>query len=311
MITGEWDVPFLLSTPQGQLPINQQALLNSSPLGYYMLDPSLCSTGTARRVTRTNIAQADGEITHRKFKTGYIMELTMQLWQDPVHELPACGYVLREMIDLLMLHLNSIENADGRIQWTPSANPPLSIPDRMLDKARILGPSGQGQTGFVSVVAQKEAGNEITQLTFALISPYPYALDTPGIVTPLGGSALVTVTNDGNSEVYPVFNVSGATGGFSITNFSNLDEQGNPKKIVYSDTFPGAEAISFTEFAQIECFRNTAYLGILPTSNPADLDNLKPGIDVPNSDFFTLVPGVNHIELVGASGEMLWQPAWA
>lgn len=130
MVTLEWDVDFILSTPYGDLPFNSLASSGTTPVGYFMLDSTACIAGTARRVTRTNIAQAGGEITHKKYRSGYAMELTVQLWET-IGEggKPAERAVVREMADLLMLHLNSIDNADGRIRWAPSgAN------ERMLDR---------------------------------------------------------------------------------------------------------------------------------------------------------------------------------
>lgn len=299
----EWDNPWELQTPQGTLPLNAIASSGTTPLGYYMLDPSKCAAGAGRRITRSSIPQAGGEITHRKFKTGYVVELHVQLWEAIGDAgVPACGSVLREMGDLLELHLNSIENDDGRLVWTPSASP--AINDRMVDKARILGPSGSGDSGFVGVTVEKDPEGPLVVVTFALLSPLPYAMDAPQTTTNLGGSTPVTVTNDGNVEFFPVFKVYGATSSFTLVNNSNLDEAGNPKQFVYSAALPGALSIAGGDYAEIDTFRNTVYLN-------GNSSNLKPGIDIPTSDFWGLVPGDNDIEIFGASADMLWQAGWA
>jgi hypothetical protein len=308
----EWDVPFELITPQGTLPLNALASSGTTQLGFYLLDPSRCQAGAARRVTRHNIAQADGEITHRKFKSGHVIELVIQLWQHAQkyesgrEGQPACDGILRAMGDLLALHLNSIENADGRLQWTPSAIPGQSQPvDRMFDKVRSLGPSGQGQQGFVSVIAEKDSGSPLTTVTFALLSPFPYAMDAPQTTTNIATGA--TVTNGGDSNFWPVLRVYGPTNGFTITNTSALDDTGNPLKLVYDSTLPGAQSILSGHYAEIDTFRSTVYLD-------GSGANLKAGIDVANTDFWPLVPGANVLTVSGYTGStinMLWQNAYS
>ena len=318
MINAEWLIPFELSVPDPiggatiVLPFNQQAysLASSDPLGWYMLDPAKCSAGTARRVTRTNIAQADGEITHRKFKTGYVMELTMQLWEDPEAEI-ACGATLVEMIDQLMFFLNAIENADGRIQWTPTG---YAGGDRMLDAVRVLGPSGDGQSGFVSVVQSIDENESLVSLTFALITPFPYANDVAIADDPPG-----TLTNSGNTEYFPstgtypgiTITASGAdVSAFTLANNSNLDEQGNAKQIVFDATLPGGQVIPNGQYAVIDCFRNTIYLnGVVSPAN-----NLKPCINIMESDFWGLLPGANVVALSGdaaAVADIFYTAAYA
>jgi hypothetical protein len=306
VITAEWDIPFVLQTPNGNIPFNTLASNGTTPLGYYVLDPSKCKTGVARRVTRNNLAQTDGEEQHRKFRTGYVMELSVQLWQTIPDGTPACGGVLREMMDYLALMLNSIDNADGRITWTPSVDaddPP--IVDRMLSPVRLLGPSGEGPAGFTTVTIEKDESSPLVTIGFALLSPLPYGLDAPEIVTALTDGVTSTIFNGGTVDDYPFFEIFGPTDFFVLVNGSNLDEQGNPKEIVYlGDTLPGGLPIGGGDFAEILNFQNTIYLN-------GNSSNLKPGLDIPNTDFFTLVPGENIITLTGASGEMHWQNAYA
>ena len=303
MINAEWDVPFELQTPAGNLPFNTQASTGSGPLGFYKLDKTKCSTGATRRVTRNNIAQADGEITSRKFRSGYVMELNVQLWEDEYT--PACGGVLRKMCDNLGLYLNSIDNEDGRIVWQPSTYPGDPVPvERMLNAVRILGPSGDGPSGFVTVLQELDDSPLVT-LTFALLSPLPYALDAPEIVTALADGVTSTIFNGGTVDDYPFFEVFGPTDFFEIVNADNLDEQGQPKKLVYlGDLLPGGLPIGGSDFAEILDFQNTIYLN-------GHFTNLKPGLDITSSDFFTLVPGENNITITGATAEMHWQNAYA
>lgn len=299
MVTVEWDVPFILSSPYGDLPFNTLASNGTTPVGYYLLDSTACMAGTARRVTRTNIAQAGGEITHKKYRSGYAMELTAQLWETSgIDGKPAEKSVLREMADFLMLHLNALDNEDGRIRWAPSgAN------ERMLDRVRMLGPSIDGAGSSVSVVVSKDAATPLRTVTFALLSPFPYAMDYAEIDTPIADGASVALDNIGNSEFWPVIKVHGPTSAFSLINNDVLGDDGEALQIVYDATLPGAVPIESGHYAEIDCFRNTVYLD-------GDGANLKPGIDILQSDFWPLVPGSNTIT-VGANIDILWQSAYA
>lgn len=307
MITLEWDIPFVLQTPAGNLVFNDLASDGTDPLGYFLLVPDLCKAGVARRVTRTNLAQADGEITHRKFKSGYVVQLTAQLWASRSPDLPATRGDLRAMGDYLAKVLNSIDNEDGALVFTPSAREGETILPRQLQPVRVLGPSGEGTTGFVTIVVEKDSEGPLTTVTFALISPLPYALGTDGPAegTPLEDGVPAIIHNDGSAEFYPVVWVNGPTTSFTLTNLSNLDEQGNPLEIDYIGAAnPGGESIADGHFVEFLFFQNTAYLD-------RDQDNLKPGINIPASDFWTLVPGPNEILLSGATGTIFWESAFA
>jgi len=309
VITAEWDIPMTIQTPAGDLPFNQNVVIGTSPLddlGYFMLVPEDCQAGIARRVTRTNLAQADGEITHRKFKTGYVVQLTAQLWKRiGADGEPACAGDLRAMIDYLGLILNSIDNEDGLLVWQPSERAGETILARELAQVRILGSSGEAQSNFTTVVVSKEAGSPLISVTFALICPLPYAQDAGIIQTALADGVPTTIHNVGNAPYYPVVWVNGPTNTFTLVNESNLDEQGNPLGITYDGTaLPGGEAIASGHLVEFVFFNNSAYLD-------RNQDNLKPGINVPASDFWTLLPGANEIVLTGADGAIFWTSAYA
>ena len=313
----EWDVPFELTLDPPSigsgpdlpgLLFNQLMSLGTDPLGYYMLDPSRCQAGAAQRITRNNLAQKDGEITHRKFKSGYVIELNVQMWEQIGTEgVPACGGVLREMADTLDLYLNSIENADGRLTWQPSAWP-VGSPDpneRMLDKVRTLGPSGGGGgSEFVSVVVEKDPESPLTTVTFAMLSPIPYTMDAPQTTTDIthGG----TIHNGGTTNFFPVLEVYGPTNDFILTNTSVRDENGNPLKLAYDASLPGAQSIFSGQYVEFDFFRSTAYLN-------GNQSNRKAGIDVGVSDFFPLAPGDNVLTVSAFTGSQIllkWQAAY-
>lgn len=302
----EWDNPWELQTPEGNLPFNSLASDGTTPLGYYLLDRTKCHAGTGRRVTRTNIPQADGEIIHRKFKTGYALELHLQLW-DAQKAAPACGGLLREMGDLLALHLNSIENVDGRIVWTPSADPDgTPVANRMVDSVRFLGPSGDGGGGFASIDVEMDPEGPLVVVSFGLLSQLPYEQDEAQVTTDLTAGA--TIFNGGDTEQFPVIRVYGPTNTFTLTNTDALDEDGDPLAFVYDASLPGAHSIASGHYAEIITFRNTIYLD-------GNSTNLKSGIDIPSSDFWPIVPGTNVITVgggyTGSRIDLLWQNAYS
>lgn len=302
----EWENPWQLVSPAGTLQFNADVSLGTTPLGHFLLDRTKCSAGAARRITRTNLPQADGEITHRKFRSGYVLELNVQFWDYGKGAL-ACGGTLREMADLLDLHLNAIANADGRILWEPTSWPDdgLVLSQRMVDKVRSLGPSGLGgDSSFVSVVVEQAADGPGADATFALLSPLPYAQDFTQITTNIASGG--TLTNGGNTDFYPVMQVHGPCSSFAITNTSVQDENGNDLSVVYDSTLPGAVTIGVGHYAEIDFFRQTIFLD-------GHFANLSAGIDVTLSDFFPLVPGDNVLTVgayTGSQIDVLWQNAY-
>lgn len=326
----EWDVLFQLFTsvgPAGTSPglppldFNTPVSVGTTPLGAFMLDPSKCQSGAARRITRNNLAQADGEITHRKFKSGYVFELNVQFWENVAAD-PACAGTLRQMGDILGEYLEAIANADGQLVWQPSQWPPppsaiatsvgeAGYPNpRLLDQCRSMGPSGQDSSGsnFVSIVTEKDANAKLYDVTFALLSPFPYVTDFMNYPTspdaevvfatciPVLGDgpcadSSVTIFNDGTVPYFPRFHIYGPTSEFTLTNTSVLDEAGNPMQIVWTPN--GSGPVVDGGWMEIDCFRNTAYLN----DGFGFLTNGKGGIAATGTDFFPLVPGPNVITI--------------
>jgi hypothetical protein len=339
----EWDIPFVLISPVnaadttpglGPLPINALVESEGDALGYFLLDPAKCSSGAARRITRNNLAQADGEITHQKFKSGYVVELNVQLWERSGAEgIPACAGALRQMGDILGEYLEAIANVDGQLVWWPSAWPAGgSAPNpRMLDMARSMGPSGDGGAGFVSVVREKDPDGPLTTITFALLSALPYVTDymnwpdSPDEIATFaeGADGGITVVNAGNVAYEPVLRIYGAPSsdppgtevdGFTLVNYSAVDEMGNPLQIVYDRGLPGAFPISKGFWIEIDTFRSDVRMVNAAGTHGA---NAKACIDVLNTDFFQLEPGNNDLHLhwhgsqPGVKAEVVYRNAWA
>lgn len=249
--------------------------LNLSVGDQYRLLPDGCFMGADLRIERDNIPQADGEIFHRRFEQGQECRLTMELWVGNESDAkPACGADLVRMMDNLNRWCRALLNAgddEGRLRWTPTGEV-----TRMLDDIRLLD----------KVVVQAPADGRGTIVTFAVDTARPYAQDYAQTVTTLGA----TVDNVGSAPYWPVFKISGG-GPFNLTN------------VTYGYDIQFTEPIG-AGYIEIDTFRNTMY------QNGAGANRL-PGLDIRNSDFWAINPGSNVITLSGASGTMLWAPAWS
>lgn len=263
--------------------------------GYKMI-PSL-------RVTQDNISQSDGSVLHPRWLSGVtaIMTLALRVMDEPgdptcPYSKPACKSDLREMEEELLLHLNGLRQLttlSQRLFWYPDGYGD----HRMLDDIQLLAiwdPS-------------YDLDGEEALISFALESPFPYAEDATEIDSVIGSGSTggtVTVNNLGNAEFRPVFKVHGPTSFFTLSNLDNLDSDGNPLEIVYDSSRGGASVINTGHYLEIDTFRGTAFLD-------GSGNNLIAGIDPTVTDFWTILPGSNTIQLVGASADMLWNYAWA
>jgi phage-related protein len=266
----EWNVASSLTTPEGTLDLEDGAALDG-----YVHEADSCDAGLTVRSTVENIPQGDGDLIHSRFKGGYVLRLSWQLWDGGSI---ALGTTRREMYEELLLHLNALMNADGRYRWTPTGG----SDDRILDGLRLL------EWPDPAVVQ-----DSLKRVTVALDTRYPYALDLTEVDVVVAGSG--TVTNDGNVPYFPVIEVAGPFTAFTLTNETVVDDDGNPLQIVYDDSLPGAAAVASGHVAEITTFGGgKAYLD-------GSGANLKKGIDVTASEFFPLAVGDNTITLTGAA----------
>lgn len=290
---GEWENPWFFETPSGTLDLNALT-------GYlYLLEASGCDSGIDLRVTEDYVPQGDGDIPHTSFVSGYKIRFLMQLRVrlDPdssnAEAPPACDEDVTDMLDGLGLHINQIVNqarvGNQRFVWTPTGKA-----NRMLDQARLF---------ERPVVTRTES--DVTRVSFGVFSPFPYFLDEADTTTSFTDGATHTIANNGTCDYFPVLKVygTGATYPITITNNTNPDEDGNPLQLVYDSSLPGAIAIPPGHYAEFNNFRNTIY-------EDGSGANLKPGLDVTASDFFTIGPGGDSLTITGASMDVISASAW-
>jgi hypothetical protein len=348
MANVEWlEIPFRLSDSYGDsIDINLlQGTTGAGPSGadtgpQWLLDATKCQAGSAKRVTRDNSPQNNGEIVHRHFKTGLIMQLGMiaaNVTQLPIggpggsageYE-PAYGNQLVDLDDQLMLVLDRIENEDGILTWSPTGHA-----NRSMLGARWLGPDGLGGAAFTAVLEARE-NDVFTTVQFALLCQYPYIVDSQLCCAYIDADTpSVTFTQGGTTPYFPIVHLNASDANvtsevtISCTNAINGTPPGSPLNMVYNPNLPGAVEIAALKSIEFDMFKNTAYFGDIcdggsldagdtgcggpdcVENSPYDCDfiigSAKAGIDVQKSDFWSLVPGSNTISISGDSNASAW-----
>jgi hypothetical protein len=271
----DWSAPneFVLTNPyNGTMSFN---VVGAG--GFFALDNKQCQFRIFPRVTKSNIPQFDGSILHKRFLTGAEVDLTIELWED--EETPACGTLLTEMLDELTGAFRSLLNAgdnEGRLSWPASGNN-----QRILDDVRML--------TYPAVTV-----NEVlTVMKVTIDSQYPYAQDqAEGMPQAFVAGVPQIITNTGTADYYPVYKVYGPTSVFSVSNATTGE-----------DLFYIGTAIDSGDYVELNSFKNTAFLN-------GDGADLLDSVDVEQTLFPRLIPGVNLIEVDLADMDVLWAPAW-
>ena len=283
-----WEVPFILDTPQGNLDLNTPVVLPSAASGEFVLIPRSCKAAIPLRATDSDVPQQDGEVTHRRFYKGFLMNLAIGLFEN--RNIPACDSLLQEMLDNLMKHVRALtcppaDPNDGRVYWTPAGQA-----QRMIRNAILNEPAD---------VSLAEGG--ITVVEFQLKSPFPYAWDAAETTTTITSGNSATLTNSGTADFWPVIRVKSTSGTVTITNNDDLDDDGSPKQIIYDSSFLG---VSGANYGEIDTYDGTMFYNGSST-------NMTPGFDVASTDMFQIKVGSNDIDVTGATIDILWQNAWA
>jgi hypothetical protein len=303
----EWAKHWWLVTPEGTLDFN---VTDTDTQRRFQLAPLKCTANLPVRVTQDDVPQGDGAIPHRRWRSGFTVHVAVELLIDEGggQMTAACDEDLLAMIDLLGLHINAMIRTglvsgfpNARLLWTPSGEvacadvgPTDRCGDRMFDRIQL-------NTG--GAVSEGDIG---TLVEFDVDTPYPYYIEAQETDTFLGASGVETITNDGNTQYYPVIRVDGPTSNFVLLNDSVQDLDGNPLELRYDDTLPPGTglAIPSGHYLEINFFTGQAFLD-------GSGANRKAGIDMRYSDFWPIVPGDNLIASLGANATVLSNGAWA
>lgn len=278
---GDWEVEFDLVTPAGTLNLNQTDALTG---WRFQLDPAKCSTLLPVRTTQDDMPQADGQIPHRRWFSGYGAHLAIEPWISVAGELQAAtGSDLVDMLDLLGLHKNAMIRTglvsglpNARLIWTPDGHA-----NRMLDRCQLASAATLGPGTLGCVVYE-----------FDIDTPYPYYISELETQTYLSWSGTEIIMNDGNTDGFAVYEVYGDTGYFELINHTVTDLAGNPLRLVYFAGLPGASSIVGPDYVEFVFFTGTAFLNGNQARRLA-------GVDFRYTTFFPLVPGPNLIEVTG------------
>lgn len=251
---------------------------------FWRVVPDQCDAGADLRVQDDPLPQTDGYEIHPHFRNGFQLRMALQPYDGGAI---AIDSVRRQLWENLNAHLEAIRNADGRLQWRPSGY----SDDRILDNIRLIERSAVSGSGIVKTV------------TFAVASRFPYYID----FTQQDIALPATVTNAGNAAFHPVVKVHGPiTTGFTLSSSTDLDEEGNPKQLIYDTSLPNAPTIASGHYIEFDFFRNTATLDGNVNFTP------EAGIDWSNSDWFEILKGANAIGFTGdGTAELLNNNAWA
>ena len=230
-----WDAPtqFDLTNPyNGSMSFNVQ-----TASGIYLLVNDGCDFQESVRSTTDNVPQSDGAILHHRFLTGTQMPLKIGLFdtEDNI----ACDNLLAEMLDNLSGAFRSLLNAgdnEGRLAWEVAGKN-----ERMLDDIRLL-------------VYPSFIPGPPPIFTVTIDSQYPYAQDLNPQSTSIADGATSTLSNTGSADYFPVFQVQGATSGFTLENLTTGIQ------FVYDASLPGAVSIGGGDYGEIDTFRNTIFL---------------------------------------------------
>lgn len=276
----EWDIPFKLTSPYGELPFNSEPDPYSGV--YFVLDPTGCSTSAPIRLTRDELSQADGAQLHREFTGGY--EMRLKAWLMESKDQPACGAMRRRAWEALQLHLHALLGNDvtldgdnARITWEPTEYGD----SRLLGDVRLLEEAKPTQDG------------SLTTVEFAIHSRYPYAVDGTQITQTLP----VVATNGGNTPYFPQFKA------FDVSILTITNET-TGLSIVYDATQPGGIEVTGGDYAFFDSFRQSVYLN-------GDETNLEAAIVPTDTDYFALVPGDNVLSTAGSGAvSVIYNAAW-
>lgn len=294
----EWDIAHQLTSIYGTLDINVPDVDTGR---VYRIQPDTYKMIPSLRVTQDNISQADGSVLHPRWTSGLtaIMQVALNIQIDPAGPdmEPACGADLREMGEELILHLNAMRKqaVDAqRLYWTPTGYGDLRLLQDIMLLA-IWDPS-YDLSGVENLIS------------FAVESPFPYAIDFTQQEIEIANDATVAITNTGNSPFSPVMLVTGPGGGattdFQILTDGDPDFDGNDVRLVYDSTRPGAVPIAGGTYAEIDFFQGS----VIKNGDGADLIA---GINPELTDFFKINPGVNNIQASGCDITVLMNNAWA
>ncbi len=304
---GEWTNAWWLEDPEGTLLFNYT---DPTTKQRYQLVPAKCNANLPVRVTADDVPQGDGAIPHRRWRSGFTVHLAVEMLIDPdgngytmgplETQEAACDADLVTMLDLLGLHINAMIRTglvsgfpNARLFFTPSGfDGTTPLDDRMFDRCQL-------QTG--GAVSEGDIG---TLVEFDLDTPYPYYIEAAETQTVLSNTGLQVVTNEGNTDFYPVVRVDGPFSDFTLFNESIVDLDGNPLEILYSASLPGASSVSGGDFLEINFFTGQVFLN-------GSGGNRKSGIDMRYSDFFPLIPGDNFLTILEATATVLSNGAWA
>jgi hypothetical protein len=175
----------------------------------------------------------------------------------------------------------------GRLFWHPVGQPVRFHKIHLSNMFDVQGPSATEGGSTAGIAGPKT-------FTFELTSEHPEALEWEGDETDIDGFGAGFVPNDGNTETWPVVQVTTA-GPFTLFGPGpNGEPSGRSMRWGFGpDPRQNPPPIDGT-YIEIDMHRQTMYWD-------GDGSNALAGLDMANSDFFSITPGGGDVSVTGAA----------
>lgn len=194
-----------------------------------------------------------------------------------------------ELMSLLRAHGMAMLNDDALLKWTPPDGVPRQVTVRLNQPVSITG------------------GGVVKEFSLGMIAPNPFVgsqiLNQQYTAFATGGDGgKATILNSGDAETYPVIRVYGPGTTHTVRNNTT------GKTLVFSGL-----TIASGSYLEVDTWNETALL------NGDEAQSKLGTLDPATADFWTLVPGVQevqHLVATGASGSItrslvLWRDGYA
>lgn len=282
----DFSVPFELTTSEGTVWFNADSSGDTGADAFprWQLVEEECQAGPGvLRDSTEDAPMSDGSILDEQLTSG--MEIVLAAWPWRTAGEPACGAELESMWQEMMRAIRALQSAadDTRLIWTPAGEN-----RRMCEDIQIADLATSEKVDLVQHV-----------IRFGIRSPYPYNMDETEVSTALVDGVPTVITNPGTAPFWPVFRIDGPATAFSI-----LHAEAGLTYDYDGAGLPDGASVPGSTYVEIDMFRGgTAFL--------ANLASRMASINWQTSNRLPLNVGDNTLEVTGASGIVLWNPAWA
>lgn len=268
----------MITTSAGDLCFNDY----DNPEGYlHLLDVEGTDFAPIRAVTEQT-PQRDGAIMFQSFLDARFPLLRGMIVAPTIE-------ARVELERILRVHARALLNEEGILTWQPTNGVPVQLRVRLNQQLIISGGRFHKEFQFGLIATNPNVLSQVeSDLTTAELEPpvdswgFPFSFPFSFGAESAGGDLVVVTTGD--LETFPRILIYGPAAAPIIRNLTTGR----------SLSFVGL-SLAAGDFAEVDCWDETVYL------NSNEGFSLLGAVDIANSDFWQLAPGLNLIQLV-ASG---------